>query len=309
LDIYHVASRSLPLIVALAAVTLLATGCGERSEPTGDIPAPYPVTVQGAGEAPTALSAQPRRIVALDAGSAELVDALGAGDRLVGVPADAVLRGGEKPAQIVKATGQIDAAAVAELEPDLIVATPDTDRVDVSQVERRTGAPLYLQPSRSVDDVLRAVIELGWLVGQPVEARQLATALRTKLAALEQRLAGERPVPVFVDRGFFITVSDDSLLGDLIRLARGENIAAGNAGLGPFPIADLVAKDPDVYLATSDAGVTLESLRRNEKTRALPAVRAGRVVVVPADLVTHAGPRVAEALQAVAVALHPDAFR
>jgi hypothetical protein len=32
------------------------------------------------------------------------------------------------------------------------------------------------------------------------------------------------------------------------------------------------------------------------------------VVVLPLDLVTRAGPRVAEALQTIAVALHPEAF-
>jgi ABC-type Fe3+-hydroxamate transport system substrate-binding protein len=64
-----------------------------------------------------------------------------------------------------------------------------------------------------------------------------------------------------------------------------------------------------VYLATSDSGVTLESLQRDPDTRDLGAVQNGRVVVLPDDLVTHAGPRVAEALEAVALALHPDAFR
>jgi iron complex transport system substrate-binding protein len=38
-------------------------------------------------------------------------------------------------------------------------------------------------------------------------------------------------------------------------------------------------------------------------------VRKRRLKTVPADLVTRAGPRVAEGLEAVARALHPDAFR
>lgn len=303
------APRTILTALVLGAVAALGAACGERSEPTGELVAPYPVTVQGAGETPTQLAATPQRIVALDAGSAELVDALGAGDRLVGVPAGVPLESGAGTEEVVKATGQIDVEAVARLDPDLIVATPDTDRVDVSQVERRTGAPLYLQPSRSAEDVVRAAIELGWLVGKPVEARQLAGELEKAVAAVEQRVAGVDLVTTFVDRGFFITISDDSLLGDLVRRARGTNIAAEGAGLGPFPLAELRAEDPDVYLATSDSGVTLESLRRNPKTSALAAVRDGRVIILPFDLVTRAGPRVAEALEAVALALHPDAFR
>jgi ABC-type Fe3+-hydroxamate transport system substrate-binding protein len=37
-------------------------------------------------------------------------------------------------------------------------------------------------------------------------------------------------------------------------------------------------------------------------------VRKERVVIVPANLVTRAGPRVAQGLEAIARALHPDAF-
>jgi hypothetical protein len=38
-------------------------------------------------------------------------------------------------------------------------------------------------------------------------------------------------------------------------------------------------------------------------------VRERRVEILPSDLVTHAGPRVGEALERVARALHPDASR
>jgi len=189
------------------------------------------------------------------------------------------------------------------------VATPDTDRVEVSQVERQTSAPVYLQPSRSIESIIRAVIELGFLVGEPAEARRLAGELERSVAEIEQRVGAAEPATVFVDRGFLLTISDDSLLGDLIRRAHGENIAADGAGLVPFPVEDLQAENPDVYLATSDSEVTLASLRRDPETSRLRAVENGRVVILPEELVLRAGPRVVEALEAVAVALHPDAFR
>jgi iron complex transport system substrate-binding protein len=44
-------------------------------------------------------------------------------------------------------------------------------------------------------------------------------------------------------------------------------------------------------------------------TSDLDAVRKKRVVVVPANLVNRAGPRVAQGLEAIARALHPDAFQ
>lgn len=295
--------------LALLVLAALAAGCSERGEPTAELPPPYPVTAQGAGDAPIELAAPPQRIVALDAGAAELVAALGAGARLVGIPAGVTPGAGVSAQEVVRATGQIDVEAAVALEPDLIVATPHTDRVDLTQIERQTGAPVYLQPATSVDDVKRAIVELGWLLGQPVEARQLLASVKDGVAAVESRLEGVEPVSAFVDTGFFITIPDRSLLADLIARSHGTSVAAGKAGLGPFPLEELSAADPDVYVATSDSDVTIESLRKDPETASLSAVRDGRFVVLDAELVTRAGPRIAQALEAVALALHPDAFR
>lgn len=297
------------LIVTLVAAGLLSAGCGQRSEPTGELAQPYPVTVQGAGEQPVTVEGQPQRIVALDPGSAELIDALGAGERLVGIPAGVKLADKRKATEVVKANGQIDVARVAKLKPDLIVVGADTDAVDVAQAERLTKATVYVQPSRSVEDVERAVLELGFLLGQPVEARQLAGSIERSLAETQSRLDDVGPVSTFIDQGFFVTASNRSLLGDLVERAHGTNVAGDYAGLGPFPVAQLRRADPEVYLATSDSDVTLASLERDPQTRKLRAVADGQVVILPTDLVTRAGPRIAQALETVAAALHPDAFQ
>jgi len=287
----------------------MLAGCGAREEPTGAIAQTYPVTVNGAGDAPTTLRARPERIVALDAGSAELLAKIGARDRLVGVPDGARIGAGKRPAVVIGRTGQVDLDEIVRLKPDLIVATPDTDPVDVAQAERRTGATVYLQPSRSITAVEQAAIELGFLVGEAARGRQLAGALEQQAAAVEERLKGAHIESAFVDRGFFITVSNRSLLGSLIRDAHGKNIAQYYDGLGPYPLARLRRANPDVYLATSDSGVTLHDLRRDPKTKGLKAVKSGRVVILPTELVTQPGPSVAKGLEAVAVALHPDAFK
>lgn len=270
--------------------------------------APFPVTVEGVGDAPTVLESVPDRVVALDAGAAELIDALGAGGSLVGVPAGVSLSSGSTPAEVVDGNGQIDVDAVVELEPDLVVVTPETDRVDTAQVARRTGVPVYVQPALAVDDVPRAVLDLGFLLGKPVEARKLAGEIKGDVAEIEKRLADVDPVTTFVDTGLFVTIRDPSVFADLIRRARGENVAL-DPDAGPLRPEELAVRDPDVYLATSDSDRTLESLQTNPDTRDLRAVQEGRVEIVPLELVTRAGPRVAEALETIAVALHPEAFR
>jgi iron complex transport system substrate-binding protein len=299
--------RPVSLSVILVAVALGGAACGERDEPTGALPAEFPVTVAGAGVELVALEQAPARVVALDPGSAELVAAIAGSEVLAGVPAAAGIQG-SSAAEVVAEDGEIDVAAAAALEPDLVIAAADTDRVDVAQVVRRAGAPLYVQPSRSVDGIVRAVLDLGLLLGRPAEARVLAGEIERDVEEVQERVAGTETVRIFVDTGFFVTVRDESLFGDLLHRANAENVAP-DPGLGPISPEELAEADPDVYVITSDSGRTLEQLRRNPDTRDLRAVREGRVVVLPIETVTHPGPDVAAALQDVAVALHPDAFR
>lgn len=296
-------------ICAFVTVALVGTGCGERSEPLGELPQAYPVRVDGAGDRETVLDARPERIVALDPGSAEIIQSIGAGDRLVGVPAG-LARGASADAEVVvRPTGQIDVDKVVALEPDLVVGTPNVDQLDLTRAGREAEAAVYVQPAVSVQSVQKGIIDLGFLVGEAPAARQLVGRMNRKIATVEGRLAGEAPVSVFVDTGFFITVPERSLLGDLVRKARGQNIAGEAPGLGPFPLADLAAANPRIYLATSDSDVRLRELRANPALQDVKAVRSGALRIVPVKLVTRPGPRIGEALETVAKALHPDAFR
>jgi iron complex transport system substrate-binding protein len=297
--------RLLPVLLAAA---LLAAGCGERDEPVGLLQVEYPVTVRGGGEDRTVLRAAPERIIALAPDGAEILTRLGVGSRLVGVPAG-VERAPSGARQVASISGQVDLSEVVKLEPDLLVATRTTDPVDVALAQQRTNAALYEQPADSVNDAERAIVELGFLVGEPVAARRLAGRLEERVAAIQRRISGEPVTTVFVDTGFFVTVPARSLPGDLVRRAGGRSVGGETPGFEPFDLKRLAELDPEVYLATSDSRVTLRRLRSDTRTRQLTAVREGRFAVLDAGLVTSAGPRVAEALEAIARALHPDAFR
>jgi iron complex transport system substrate-binding protein len=306
--------RACLLVLSALSVLLVASACGERSEPLGELEQPYPVTVQGAGDQPAVLRGQPERIVALDPGSAELVIALGARDRLVGIPGG--VRQGEGPrmakpgaVQVVSPNLTVRVDEVAALKPDLIVATSSTDQLDLSRAQRETGAAVYVQPSSSVKDILRATSELGFLVGEPVEAREVMSRIRSEVAAVEERVTNTPPTTTFVDTGFFVTVPLRSLLGDLVDRAHGQSVTGDTPGAEPIPVSRLRRLDPEVYLATSDSGVTTRSLRRDPRTAKLTAVENARVRILPSDLVQHAGPYVAQALERVARALHPDVFQ
>jgi iron complex transport system substrate-binding protein len=289
--------------LAICALAVATAGCGERVEPLGELASPYPVTVTGAGETPVEVERRPTRIVALDPGPAELAARLGSGARLVGVPAGANVPAGARRTVVTTAGGAVSVRTVAELQPDLILATPATDTVDLARARQRSGALVYLQPADSIADVVRGALELGFVLGEPVRARRLADSIRQRVATVEARVEGEPRVRVFIDTGFFVPAPERSLLGDLVRRARGASVTGANPD--PLTACQVARRRPDVVLAVMPAGAAAARPRQYACRGKAPR----RLVAVPERVVTVAGPRVATSLALVARALHPDAFR
>jgi iron complex transport system substrate-binding protein len=291
-------------LLVLSCLALAASGCGERTEPLGDDVPEFPVEVDGAGPEPTRLEAEPERIAALTMGTAELVGALGAANRLVAVPAGATIEGTVEAERVTRPSGLVDVAVLAGLDPELILAATSTNRGDLERAARRSGAAVYLEPDRSYSDVVRAVRDVGFLAGEAVEARRLVARLREQLGAVSEAVSAREPVRVFVDTGLLVTVPDDSLPADLVRRAGGVPVGTDRAGVAREP-CEVVALRPAVVLRLVER--TSLSPPRSRFDRCPGGARI-TVAQLPAELVARPGPRVGDALERVARALHPDAF-
>ena len=288
------ATAAIAAIASMFVLLLAGTACGERKEPTGAVVRIYPVTVQGAGERPTSLRAAPQRIVPLGSGPRRILRALGLQKRIVTVNDELV--------------GLPLVGEIRRAHPDLIVASEDADPLDLARASAATHAAVYVEPGESLDGVERGIDQIGLLAGRPVAARHLSAAIARTRRRIAARLSGFKPVSVFIDLGSFGTVGSRTLLGDLVVEARGTDIAGPAPEQGPFPLRQLVKADPDVYLATSDSGTTLESLRRDHLTKRLQAVRKKHFGILQARLAAP-GPSIGSALVEVAKILHPEAFR
>lgn len=290
-------------VLLVALVALLAAGCGEREEPlAAEVPL-YPVSATGADGETIVVEARPERVVALAPGAAELVGALGAGDRLAGVPARTNVPGAQGAPIVTRPSGLVETSAVVALEPDLILAATTTNRDALETAARRTRAAVYVQPDRSIREVVRAVHDLGFLLGDPARARSFAVSLREEIAAVDGAVGPLEPVRVFVDLGLFISPPSDSLVADLVRRAGGTPVGTENAG-APADPCDVVALRPDVVLRVRDTVAALPGPRLACGGR---PYAGGRIESVSSPLV-RPGPRIGEALDRIARLLHPDAF-
>jgi iron complex transport system substrate-binding protein len=290
----------------LASWALVAPACGFKPEPIGALPEfPQEVT-DGLGRHLT-VEAQPQRIASLDAGLTESAFAIGAGPLVVAASGQerypAAAR--ELPA-LVTENGEVRLESLVAAQPDVVLAPPGIGEARLRAIARRTGAGVYVASIGSVDGAQHDLLELGLMTGRAPRARRLVAAMEQREQAVIQAVAGDPPVRVFVDRGYFYTISPESLGARLIEHAGGENVAAGADPARSYPIRRLRAARPQVYLALTTAGTTLAGLRRSPATRTLPAVRNHRFALIAPAVLSDTGPRVIDSLETIARALHPD---
>jgi len=258
--------------------------------------------------APAATGVRPARIVALAPSAAEILFALGAKDRVVGVPdAAADLPGAAGKERVGGFTPDLE--RVVSLRPDLVVVSRDgTDRAASERLEL-TGLRVVVTRGTTLDAVLADIRLVGDAIGDPAGADRLVAALRARIAAAEAKGGGRGPrrralVVIWPDPP--VVAGPASFLGDLLSRAGFANAAPEGSGEWPrVSFETLAAWNPDLVVRP-DTRDNSEVFRRaflgDTRWRLVRAVREGRTLALPGDWLERPGPRLVDALEALAVA-------
>ncbi len=309
------ASIVLLLLAACATSPSLSNAPPPSSQPSS-VAAAFPLTLTDDAGREVSLEAEPQRIVSLAPSNTEIVCALDACDRLVGVTDF-----DDFPAEVVEVDkvvtmAQVDVEAVVATEPDLVLAAGNelTPTAVIEQLVDLDVPVLVLYPE-SLDEVGANIELVGMATGRNNEAAALVGEMAARVEAVEEAVADlARPrtfYEVSVFEGTIYTAGERSFLASLIETAGGEPIT-GDALSTSIELEELVAADPELILlgdATYDPTITPESVAQRQGWQTMTAVEDERVVVVTEDVViTRPGPRIVDGLEALARVIHPDAF-
>ncbi len=304
------------LLVALLALPL--AGCtGAQDEVTSEPQAPasawaeaalYPVTLTDDAGREVTIESQPQRIVSLAPANTEIVAELGLLDRLVGVTTYC-----DYPPEVadIEKVGDFvgpNMEAVTAVEPDIVLATTGVQADVIEQLEG-IGAVVIAVDPQTLDALYGSIEMLGDALGAPDAAAETVDEMRTGIASISAMVAEEDAVPCFIEiaQDPLFTVGSGTLLDDLITAAGGTNVVTESGYVG-YSLEQLLQDDPDAYLATLGSMSDPADLEGRPGYEALSAVKNGRVYVLEDNLVSRPGPRIAEGVGQIAVALHPDLF-
>jgi iron complex transport system substrate-binding protein len=256
---------------------------------------------------------KPLRIVTLAPSCAEIADALGLGDRIVGVtdytdwpPAVAEVRR-------VGSYIRFDVEAVAALRPDLVLATDDGNPPAALRQLRRLGIPVRTLRLRTYEQVEQSVLDLGTELGRVAEARTTVDEMRRVVACVAARTRDvPRPRVLFAyEMAPAVSAGEGTFTDQLITMAGGASVTSDSRT--PYPrltIESIVTASPEVIIVSS-MNPELDSGRWTAwlgQWPSIPAVRAGRLETIDSTNVDRPSPRMVLGLVLLARTIHPGLF-
>src|SRR5262245_39260258 len=127
----------------------------------------------------------PRRVVCLTAEHVEICHALGAGERVVGVPGTARRPPEARDKPRVGGVTTFRADRILALEPGLVLAFPDLQAA-ISAELIKAGAAVLCTNQRSVEDILQAISMVGGALGLAGSARDLVQDMRDEIRQVRE---------------------------------------------------------------------------------------------------------------------------
>lgn len=303
----HYGRILLALVVVVSLFGLAVTPAAAGHEDQG---CEFPVTVTDATGTEVTIEEPPAEVVTTDAASAQTLWEIGADDRVTGMPVreyTAYLEGSANRTDVLSDDGtSVEVETVVDLQPDLVVVpNPGITPEETVEKLRDSGLTVYQSTfESSFEDIYAKTEVYGHLVGECESAETTAAETRDRVETVSEAVAEEeQPRVLYYFFGF--TAGEGTFIADIVETAGGENVAA-NADIEGFKqISDevVVEQDPE-WVVAPDGESAIDTTE--EPLASTTAVENDRVLRVDANLVSQAGPRVVEPLEALAAAFHPE---
>ena len=314
------------LILLLVSLALVIAACGSSEDATAESPASDPsTTTTTAIDGPTyegvdgvkSSIADTSRIVSMNGDLTEIIYALGAGDRIVGIDLTTTYPPEATALPDVGLGRDLNVEAIIGLSPTIVVGDTQIEPDSAIEQLRAAGIPVViLQTEVTLEGVPRKIENMGEILGLEAEAEALAERVQGEideaLALAEQATTSPRAAYMDV-RGpeTLLLFGNGMPTHFLIEAANGVD-AAGDVGVffaQNLQAEKLVEAAPEVLITPIQGFEILGGL---DAFLALPGVadtpagRSGAVLTYDEALFLGMGPRVGEALRQLVLDLHPE---
>jgi iron complex transport system substrate-binding protein len=238
----------------------------------------------------------PRRIVCLSAETTEIAFALGAGDRVVGVPGTARRPPEARDRARVGGFTTFRLDRIMALQPDLVLAFSDLQAEPVRDLVK-AGLPVLALNQRTLAETFQAILLVGGVLGLEGPARDLVTDMQDEIRQVREfsSVWADRP-RVYVEEWGDPLISAIGWVSELVELAGGQDVFAELRGHRDAPgrvvdPAEVIRRDPQIVVASwCGKPVDLGVIRARPGWDRISALRTGYLLAFPSDDLFSPGP-------------------
>ncbi len=256
----------------------------------------------------------PRRIVSMAPNLTEILFALGLEPNVVGVTQDSDYPPAARTKPRVGTFWQPNIEAVIATRPDLIVAEAFEQHRDLARRLRRMGYASLVVEVETIAGLFEAITAIGDIAGASRQADTLCADIRAELERFRSVTAGVRPVRVLwvVQREPLRVAGRNTFINEMIELAGGENAIGPTLHVYPAIGAEqVIAARPEVIIEPAMLPGTTDPQRAQalawwDRFENVPAVTAGRILVIDGDVVSRLSPRLPIAIRTIAECFRPE---
>ncbi len=268
------------------------------------------------------------KIISIAAACTEIIFAIGADDRLVGVDQYSInyaLAGAayyqDAPGDLenypievpnitnVGTTSSLNLEMVAALNPSIVFSW-DWASTANNAIEDLNITVFKINP-QSIEDVLNLTTDIGLLLNKTTEAAAVTSEIQERIdnitSALDHLTEGEKPLVYYELSSLGKTVGNGTITNEMIFVAGGINLA-GNESIR-YPQLDeeyIVARNADIIVVVS-YGASVEDIKSRAGWENITAVENNDVYKIESGWVT-ASPRLVLGLEQLAEWFHPGEF-
>jgi len=238
-----------------------------------------------------------QRVISMSPHVTELLFAAGGGAKVVGAMNYSDYPEAAKKIALVGSNAQLDLERVVALKPDLLIVWQSGNTARQLEQLRQLGIPIFYSEPVQLDQVADSLLRFGQLLGTEQAARPAAAAFRARIATLRARYAARSPVRVFYqiwDQPLY-TLNGKQIVSDAIGLCGGENIFGKLSVKAPeVSIEAVIEQDPEVIFGGDQHDPANAGVNMWKPFKGMLAVKRGNLFHLGGELLTRAGPRMAD---------------
>lgn len=238
-------------------------------------------------------------VVSLAPNLTEIIFAVGAGDKLVGVTTFCNYPVETKGIRKVGDTQKPNIESIIAIKPQVVIVSTASQLEAFTKTLAEQKIAVYATNPVNLDEIYRSIEKIGDILNKKDKAETLVQNLKKRAADARGPIVYESLPKVFVqiDKDSLYTIGKDSYITDIISRAGGVSATAELATAYPnISRETALAMNPDVIVISESDN----NREPNEAFRNSPAVKNGRVIKINADLLSRPGPRVVDALEKIA---------